>query len=350
MKETKSYKYSCRDCPIRRRCIDDKNLAPGLKITIEHRFKNRTDTFDTWDILQADCLLIREEQRRASLEAPQTSLLKRLNQAQQATNELPTEKLEPAATWVKRKPAVPIFPEPSSVGLVPQQDLCGLTVISTERMIQLPRKGELVLGRFEHGFAKLPDVDLSFDDGEFPSVSRRHALIIGKNGQHWLGDMGSTNGTYLNGRKLALGENAALAPGNRILLGRCRLMYVPLPDWATKPDPNIPHASTLFVTHTGHQIELPPQREIMVGRSDPDLDYIPDVDLNIAGDVSMNVSRRHARIIERNGCHYLEEMGSASGTRLNGLPIHLGNAPLLLRPGDQLWLGGCVVAYEWQVL
>jgi pSer/pThr/pTyr-binding forkhead associated (FHA) protein len=352
MKEpAKTYKYSCRTCPIRQRCIDSKNLSPGLKMTLEQRFKNRTDTFETWDVLQQDCLLLREERRKADPQATQTGLLRRLNLAKQATtNELSPTKLKPAATWAKRKPVTSPSPALSPVGLVPQQDAHGITVIATERMIRLPGKGEVVLGRFEHGFANPPDVDLSFDDGEFPSVSRRHALVMGKNGKHWLEDMGSTNGTYINGRQLSLGTNAELNPGDRILLGRCRLMYVPFPQWAVEANPYTHHTCTLFITHTGDQIELPLQREIMLGRSDPTLDYVPDLDLNVAGDISLHVSRRHVRIIERNGRHYLEEMGSASGTRVNGLPVHMGDAPLLLYPGDQLWLGGCVVAYEWQLL
>lgn len=349
MKEsTRSYKYSCRDCQIRRRCIDSKNLAPGIKITLEQRFKNRTDTFQTWDVLQEDCLLVREE-RQKTMPVQETGLLRRLRQAQQATNRLSPNALEPAASWATREATTSISPAPSPAALVPQEDLCGLTVIATERIIRLPDRGELVLGRFEHGFAKPPDVDLTFDDGVFPSISRRHALVMGRSGQHWIEDMGSTNGTYLNGCRLALGESVQLARGNRILLGRCRLMYVPFPVWAVDPDPNMPHTCYFFVAHTGQHIKLPQQKEIMLGRSDPSLDYTPDVDLGIAGDISSYVSRRHARIIERSGCHYLEEMGSASGTRLNGQPIHVGDAPTLLHPGDQLWLGGCVVAYEWQL-
>jgi pSer/pThr/pTyr-binding forkhead associated (FHA) protein len=345
---TKTYKYNCRDCQIRQECIDDKNLSPGLRMTIEQRFKNRTDTFETWDVLQQDCLLIRQERRAAS--PAQSGLLRRLNQAKQATtNELSPTKLKPAATWSKRKPATS-SPELSPVGLIPQQDAHGITVIATERMIRLPNRGEVVMGRFEHGFANPPDVDLSFDDGEYPSVSRRHALVIGKSGRHWLGDMGSTNGTYINGRQLALGENVELNSGDRILLGRCRLMYVPFPKWAVEANPYTSHTCSLFITHTGDQVELPQQKEIMLGRSDPTLDYVPDVDLNVAGDISLHVSRRHVRLVERRGRHYLEEMGSASGTRVNGQLVHMGDAPLLLYPGDQLWLGGCVVAYEWHLL
>jgi pSer/pThr/pTyr-binding forkhead associated (FHA) protein len=217
-------------------------------------------------------------------------------------------------------------------------------------MVRLPSEGEIVLGRFEQGFSRPPDVDLAFDDGEIPSVSRRHALVTGRNNRHWIEDMGSTNGTYLNGRKLSLGESEQLAPNNRILLGRCRLVYAPLPDWILEPDPGIAHDCILTVTHTGHQLELPDKSELMMGRSDPSVNYTPDVDLGVAGEISMYVSRRHARLTMHSGKHFLQEAGSAAGTRLNGKPVRVGDQPVLLHPGDQIWLGGCVVAYEWRLL
>jgi pSer/pThr/pTyr-binding forkhead associated (FHA) protein len=88
----------------------------------------------------------------------------------------------------------------------------------------------------------------------------------------------------------------------------------------------------------------------MIGRSDPTLAYKPDIDLRDVGEIGRYVSRRHARIIARQGRHFVEEVGSTSGTRLNGSPLQVGAPPRLLNPGDQLSLGGCVIAYEWRLL
>jgi pSer/pThr/pTyr-binding forkhead associated (FHA) protein len=162
--------------------------------------------------------------------------------------------------------------------------------------------------------------------------------------------MGSTNGTYLNGRKIPIGENVKLAPGNRLLLGRCRLMYALLPKWALKPDPSVSHACFFLISHTGQRVEIPSQDTMMLGRPDPTLGYVPDIDLSLAGESAAYVSRRHVQLTTRNGRHFIQEAGSAGGTRINGRPIRLGDAPTLLYPGDQVWLGGCVVAYEWQLL
>jgi pSer/pThr/pTyr-binding forkhead associated (FHA) protein len=347
---TSSYKYNCRECPIRQRCINEKNLAPSIKLAIARKFDNRMDTFETWDVLHEDCLLIRaERQRAAPLKAPEeTSLLRRLRQAQQV-DEPPAVEPQPPAPQIKRRPAAPAPLTPAPAVPSPPAEPCGITITVTQRLVRLPDAGEIVMGRFEHGFSNPPDVDLAFDDGEIPSVSRRHALVTGRHGRHWIEDMGSTNGTYLNGRKLSLGESAQLAQGDRILLGRCRLTYTPLPKWALEPDPRVPHASILAITHTGHHLELPHKSDIMVGRPDPTVGYTPDVDLSVAGEIALYVSRRHARLIARGGRHLLEEVGSAGGTRVNGKWIRVGDPPVLLYPGDQLWLGGCVVAYEWRL-
>jgi pSer/pThr/pTyr-binding forkhead associated (FHA) protein len=331
----KTYKYSCRNCPIRQRCIDEKKLAPGFKLTIARRFENNTDTLDTWDILQQDCLLVREEQQRAAYQAnPTTGLLNRLHRTSKPARPAPAPLSEPASSPAPAQKTGP----------------CGLVVLSNQRIMRLPNRGEVVLGRFEHNFSNPPDIDLTFDDGEFPSVSRRHALIIGHNGHHWIEDMGSTNGTYLNGRKIPVSENVKLAPGHRLLLGRCRLLYALLPNWAIKPDPGVSHTCFFLISHTGQRVEIPAQENIMLGRADPTLSYAPDIDLSLAGEAAAYVSRRHAQLKTRNGRHFIQEAGSAGGTRINGQPIRLGDAPALLYHGDQVWLGGCVIAYEWKLL
>jgi adenylate cyclase len=55
-------------------------------------------------------------------------------------------------------------------------------------------------------------------------VSRRHAIIQAQEqGESWLADLGSSNGTYLNGRRLS--EPARLADGDRIEVGPFALVF-----------------------------------------------------------------------------------------------------------------------------
>lgn len=81
-------------------------------------------------------------------------------------------------------------------------------------------KPRLLIGRADPGSGPAPDVDLSAD----PAVSRRHAELRIRNGVLHLVDLGSTNGTKLNGKALAAGEERPLAAGDVIAIGeRCRL-------------------------------------------------------------------------------------------------------------------------------
>ena len=77
---------------------------------------------------------------------------------------------------------------------------------SVGRMIKL-EKGELVMGRS-------PELALQVDDD---GISRRHCKIAqAANGHFQLVDLGSTNGTYLNGIKVNV---ATLQDGDKIQIG-----------------------------------------------------------------------------------------------------------------------------------
>ncbi|HEX5894013.1 MAG TPA: FHA domain-containing protein [Solirubrobacterales bacterium] len=69
-------------------------------------------------------------------------------------------------------------------------------------------EGELILGR-EHGSA-----DLVIQD---PGVSRRHARVVPDNGALVVEDLGSSNGTYVNGERIS--GAVQIAPGDEIQIG-----------------------------------------------------------------------------------------------------------------------------------
>ena len=71
-----------------------------------------------------------------------------------------------------------------------------------------PVDGELILGR-EHGSA-----DLVLDD---PGVSRRHARVLADAGALVVEDLGSSNGTYVNGERIS--GPVEVASGDELQLG-----------------------------------------------------------------------------------------------------------------------------------
>ncbi|WP_031516180.1 FHA domain-containing protein [Desulfofalx alkaliphila] len=64
-------------------------------------------------------------------------------------------------------------------------------------------------------------------------VSTEHAAIKLKDGQYWLEDMGSLNGTYLNEKRLT--RPAVLANGDRVRLGGVSFEFV---RWAHEVESN----------------------------------------------------------------------------------------------------------------
>jgi len=81
-------------------------------------------------------------------------------------------------------------------------------------------KPVITIGRRDPAGKVVPDVDLSADD----AVSRRHAELRLREGAAYLVDLGSTNGTLVNGEALIPGEERQLADGDVIQLGeRCVL-------------------------------------------------------------------------------------------------------------------------------
>lgn len=84
---------------------------------------------------------------------------------------------------------------------------------------------EAHIGRWDADGGIFPDVDLDTDDPE-AKVSRRHARITLNNGQYFLEDLGSTNGTFINrGKRLPPGQRQALCDGDEIIVGKTFLRF-----------------------------------------------------------------------------------------------------------------------------
>ena len=200
-----------------------------------------------------------------------------------------------------------------------------------------------MLGRFDPTVQTNPDVDLSYDDRESRNISRRHARVIGHEGNHLIEDLGSTNGTLVNGKRLRIGQKMLLRSGDQVTLGNHTFTYTSIP--VIDMSSGSKAKAYLQITFTGRRIFLPARGAMVVGRSDPMMGFTPDIDLAGEPGVANVIARHHAKINARDGHHYVEDLGSANGTKLNGIPMQMGELGLL-EPGDHLWLGGCVLAYD----
>lgn len=81
-------------------------------------------------------------------------------------------------------------------------------------------KEEVSIGRLDPASGSFPDVDLDDYGGAEKGVSRRHAKIIRRESGIFIQDMGSTNGTFLNDRKLTPYRFEALKYGDKLRLGK----------------------------------------------------------------------------------------------------------------------------------
>ncbi|MGA7729972.1 MAG: FHA domain-containing protein [Chloroflexia bacterium] len=92
-------------------------------------------------------------------------------------------------------------------------------------------------------------------------------------------------------------------------------------------------------------LQIPNRGELIVGRSDPQSNSYPDVDLGPYGGLDLGISRRHFRLT-RNGDHfYLEDLQALNGSIVNGQRI----PPYTLHPlrsGDRITLGKMELIFE----
>ncbi len=99
-------------------------------------------------------------------------------------------------------------------------------VLSTGRQIQLPSGEDVRVGRLDAAHGIFPDVDLTPDRGLEGGVSRRHCKIYEENGEYFVEDLGSANGTFLDGERLTPYLPHMLQDGDRLQLGRVELEVV----------------------------------------------------------------------------------------------------------------------------
>jgi CRP-like cAMP-binding protein len=84
---------------------------------------------------------------------------------------------------------------------------------------------EALIGRFDSVTGMHPEVDLSSED-QSRNISRRHARLLIKDAQFFIAEeIGTMNGTYLNGRKLANGVLTPIQDGDELTLCRLALTF-----------------------------------------------------------------------------------------------------------------------------
>lgn len=152
----------------------------------------------------------------------------RINQSDDAVaigfrrNDLPAAPVNTSSEGF-RKPPIPNAPQANPIDRIEGKGRLCLLVQQTGQLIQITENDEVTLGRAGAGQPIVPDIDLTPYQGLEAGVSRFHASIRIKGDDIYIMDLGSANGTRLNGEKLSPSTLYKVSNENIITLGKLNL-------------------------------------------------------------------------------------------------------------------------------
>lgn len=184
-----------------------------------------------------------------------------------------------------------------------------------------------------------------------PLVSRHHARLEWADGAYHIVDLGSANGTQINGVEIEPKEQHLLKEGDNIAIGGFSLaLRLPLAaEEATQVSTSqretaireaesltfvAPVTPRLIITTPQWTKEFPLERRALTLGRDPANDIVVD---------DLVVSRRHAQLQPADGGHEIVDTGSANGLTFQGERV----PRKLLADGDVIWIAQTVsLAYR----
>lgn len=101
-----------------------------------------------------------------------------------------------------------------------------LHILETGQVVPLTARTEFTLGRTSEGQPIIPDIDLSPYRAHASGVSRLHAILKREGYRVLLTDLGSANGTFINGRRLAANAEQSLNHGDVLALGKLKIQLL----------------------------------------------------------------------------------------------------------------------------
>jgi len=117
-------------------------------------------------------------------------------------------------------------PVPQTPSMAPKDHILSLKILDTGVMIPLEGGTEFTLGRVSGNQPILPDLDLTPFKAYESGVSRLHATIRIEQGIVTVTDLGSANGTRVNGKKLPEHTSLTIKDGDMITLGKFKLQVL----------------------------------------------------------------------------------------------------------------------------
>lgn len=127
---------------------------------------------------------------------------------------------------LKKRVAYPESPDD------PTKSWLSLHLMDSGKILLFSSKNEFTLGRLGDGQSVMPDIDLTPYQAYASGVSRLHVLIKRESEHVVIMDLGSRNGTYLNGRHIDPHIEETLSHGDIVTLGKFKIQVLlrTLPD------------------------------------------------------------------------------------------------------------------------
>lgn len=101
-----------------------------------------------------------------------------------------------------------------------------LHLMDSGQILSLTDRNEYTLGRLSEGQPVMPDLDLSPYQAYAAGVSRLHASLKRDGKRVAIMDLGSANGTYVNGKRLAPNTERLLNHGDVVALGKFKFQVL----------------------------------------------------------------------------------------------------------------------------
>ena len=108
----------------------------------------------------------------------------------------------------------------------PANSWISLHLMDSGKILPLASRTEFTMGRLSEGQPIMPDIDLTPYQAYASGVSRLHAVIKREAERTVVMDLGSSNGTYLNGRRLNPHTEEVLKHGDVVALGKLKIQVL----------------------------------------------------------------------------------------------------------------------------
>ncbi|HSK87170.1 MAG TPA: FHA domain-containing protein [Anaerolineales bacterium] len=110
--------------------------------------------------------------------------------------------------------------------ITPANSWISLHLMDSGKILPLASRNEFTLGRLSEGQPIMPDIDLTPYQAYASGVSRLHAVVKRDANRVLVMDLGSSNGTYINGRRLNPHVEELLSHGDVVALGKLKIQVL----------------------------------------------------------------------------------------------------------------------------